>query len=97
MVGAPRFHAALGRGESLGEGVEALEDELCGDVALILGEDLLAKLLLEVLPDDEDDLAKSRLDGVVYGVVHDGLTIGSKSVELLQPAVAATHSGSQKK
>ena len=80
-----------------GEGVEALEDELCGDVALILGEDLLAKLLLEVLSDDEDDLAKSRLDGVVYGVVHDGFTIGSKSVELLQPAVAATHSGSQKK
>ena len=55
----------------------------------------LAEVLFEVFADNENEFAKSGLDGVVDGVVHDGFAVGTQSVQLFQASVAAAHAGCQ--
>ena len=95
VVRAPRLGAPLRAGEALGQGVERLEHQLAGDVPLVLGDDFLAEVPLEVLADDKHQLAEAGVDGVVDGVVHDGLAVRTQSVQLLQSAVAASHAGGE--
>ena len=65
-------------------------------MSLIFGKNLIAEILLKVLTDYEDDFAKTSLDGVVDRVVHNGLPIGTQTVELLEPTVAASHTSRKK-
>ena len=91
MVCTPRLLTAFGNVEALGQGIKALETELTGYVSLILGEDLGTELLLEILTDYSYDLAESGLDGIVDTIIHDGLSIGAQTIELLQAAITAAH------
>ena len=66
-------------------------------MALILAEHLVAEVLLEVFADDEDQFAKTGVDGVVDGVVHDGFAVGAETVKLFQAAVTAAHTCCEEK
>ena len=77
MIGAPRLHAAFGNGKAFGQGIDTLKTELALDFVLILGKYLCAELLFEILTDYPHHLAESCLDGIVDGIVHDCLTVGS--------------------
>ena len=83
MIGAPGLYATFGNLEACGQGVEGLEAEFAGHLTLVLGEDLSAELLLEVLADDPHDFAESSLDGVVDTIVHDSLAVWTQTIELL--------------
>ena len=91
MVRAPGLFATFWDGEAFWQGVESLETELAGDVAFVLGEYLLAELLLEVAADYPYYLAEAGLDGVVDAVVHNALSLGTEGVELFETAVTAAH------
>ena len=94
MVGTPRLGAAFGNAVALRNLVKALEDDLAGNMSLILRENLLAEVLLKVLADNPYNLAEASLDSIVDAVVHDRLTIGTQSVKLFQTTVTAAHAGS---
>ena len=75
MVGTPWFLSSFWHFETLRKCINRLEDKLCRDMSLIFREHLLAELVLKVLTDNENYLAKTCLDGVIDGVIHDGFTI----------------------
>ena len=91
MVGTPRLLTTFGNAETCGQCVERLEAELTLHLTLVLGQDLGAELLLEVLADHPYNLTKTCLDGIVNTIVHDGLAIGAQTVKLLQATITATH------
>ena len=95
MVGAPRFGAFGRANEALGQRVGRLENHLDGDMVAVFGKHLIAEILFEIPADDEHHLAETAADGIVDRVVHDGLAVGSQTVELFQPAVARPHAGRQ--
>ena len=90
----PGLGATGRQGESSGERVEFLEGELDGDAALKAAADGVAEGLFDVFADDENDFAETGAQGVVDGVVHDGLAAGTDRIDLLQSAIAAAHAGS---
>ncbi len=96
MVGSPRLGAAFGYGVALGKLVEALENELAGDFSLVLGEYFFAEILFEILADYPNNLAETSLNRIIDAVVHDGLAVGTQTVQLLQATVTATHTSCQK-
>ena len=96
VVGSPGLGAAFGASEAFGQCVERLEYEFTGDVVFIFGEHDAAEVLFEILADNKHEFAESGVDGIVDGVVHDGLSVRAQSVQLLESAVAATHSSSEK-
>ena len=95
MVRTPRLRAALGAGEAFGQVVEGLEYQFAGDVTLVFRDDFIAEILFEVLADDEYQFTESSMNGIIDGVVHDGFTMRTQTVELFQTSVAAAHSGSE--
>ena len=60
-------------------------------MTLVLAQNLLAELLLEVASDDPYNLSESGLDSVIDAVVHDTLALRTQCVQLLETAVAASH------
>ena len=52
-----------------------------------------AKIFFERLTDNKNNFAKSGTFGIKNGIIHDGFTVGSQPVELLQTTVTAAHSG----
>lgn len=46
---------------------------------------LSRKILLEILADNENELAEAGIDGVVNGIVHDCFTVGTQSVQPFKP------------
>ena len=95
MAGAPRFLAAFGDAVSRGQGVELLERVFHGDAFFPFRADRLAECLLDVAPDHEHDLIEPALHGVVDGIVEDDLAVRPDRVDLLESAVAASHSGGE--
>ena len=91
MVCTPRLYAPFGNGETFGQCVEALEAQFARNVTLILRQYLCAELVLEVVTDDPHDLSKASLNGVVYAVIHNALTLRTERIELLQAAISAAH------
>ena len=51
--------------------------------------DGLFKRLLNVVADDKDDLVKTGLDGVMNGIVHDDLAVGTDGGQLFDAAAEA--------
>jgi len=90
---SPRFFAALGDGESLGEVIEFLERIGDFDLAGELGADRGLESLGKVLSDDEDDFRKPSANGVEDGVIENGFTVGAHWVHLFEAAITAAHSG----
>ena len=80
MVGTPGLDTTFGHAKVFGQGIETLETEFAGDMTFVLGEDLCAELLFEVLSDNPDNLAEASLDGIINTVIHDGLSVGAKTV-----------------
>ena len=97
VVGAPRLLAVGRAGEAFGERIERLEHEFARDFVLIFGEHDVAEVFFEILTDDENELAETGMDGIVDGIVHDGLPLRAEGVELLEAAVTASHSCSEEK
>ena len=97
MIGTPGLRPLLGDLVGVGDLIHALEDQLHRDQSVVLGDDLLSEGLLEVSADHEDHLAKSCPDGIVDGVVHDGLAVRAETVDLLKAAIAGSHAGGKYK
>ena len=96
VVGAPRLLTAFWNGKAFWQSIEALEAEFAGNVTLVLGENLCAELLLEVTTDNPYNLAEAGLNSIIDAVVHNALSLRTKCVELLEAAIAASHTSSQK-
>ena len=95
VVGSPGFHAAFGNLEALGQVIQRLEAEFAGHLTFILLQNLVAELVFKVASDNPHDFAESGLDGIVDGVIHDGFTIGTQCIELLEATITAAHAGSK--
>ena len=91
MIGTPRLLTTLRDAEPCRQGIKCLEAQFAFHLTFIFREYLLTELIFKVLTDDPYYLAKASLDGIVDGIVHDGLTVGAQTVELLQAAVTASH------
>ena len=94
MAGAPGLGPPLGDGVALRELVQLLEGvaDLHGGL-LQPGTDGFHKVLLNGFFDDDHGFFEACLPGIEEGVVQDGLPLGPHRVDLLQPAVAAAHTG----
>ena len=97
VAGAPGFHAVRRRSEAGWEVVGLLKGvaDFEAGVGGVARADAGAEGFLEVTADDEDDLGKAGLAGVVNGVVEDGLAAGAERVHLLEAAVAAAQAGGE--
>lgn len=56
---------------------------------------IVTEILLEILSDNENHLPESGADGIINGLVHDGLSVGTETVELFQTTVTASHSAGE--
>lgn len=72
------------------EGIDRL------DLIFVALAHLCAEIGLEILTDDEDDLAEARVDRIEDGVVQHGLATGAHGIELLEAPVAGAHAGGEK-
>src|ERR1700722_1569230 len=95
LRGAPRLGAAGGDCEARRNVFERLKNIVNGNAFLKARPDNFSELLLDILANNENELAESRTESVEDGVVDDGFACGSDGVNLLQTAVAAAHSGSK--
>ena len=93
--GAPRFRAPGGDGVGGGEVVYVLEGVVDGHEALVLRAHLAAEDLLDVLADDEHDLAEAGAVRVKDGVVENGLSRRAHGIYLLEAAITGSHSCGQ--
>ena len=94
LAGAPGLGASLGHGETGGHILQRLEgvsrfhaQRFAGGLDAVA--DGLLEGLLDVVTDDEDDLVKAGLDGIVDGIVHDDLAVGADSRQLFDAAAEA--------
>ena len=97
VVGSPRFYTAFGNGKTLGKVIEFLEDQLHGNDMGIFFENLFPEIFLEQVAYDKNDFSKSPSNGIVNGIIHDGFSIRTETVELFEASITATHSGGQDK
>ncbi len=94
VSGSPGFLSPRSDADARWGIVETLEDVWGGDlVAHSL--DALVELRLEFWSNDEYDLLKPGLAGIVYGVIHERVTAGSHPVELLYGTIATRQAGGQ--
>ena len=97
VVGAPGLGAFRVERTAFRHFVYRLEAHFAGHFVCIFGQHFLTEVRLEILTDDEDDLAEPCAQGVKNTVVHDGLAVRAESVKLFESAVAASHAGGQDK
>ncbi len=91
MRRAPGLRAAFGHLVGLGQVVQVLVAVIDRDDAGIFRADFLLEFGLEILADDEYDLAETGADGVKDAVVEDCLAGRSDGVDLFQAAIARAH------
>ena len=94
MAGAEGFGPSLGDRVAFGDGGQLLIGvaDFHGGF-LQPGANGAQKVFLDGLFDDDDHGVKSRLMGVIDGVVQNGFSLASHGIDLLQSAVAASHAG----
>ena len=82
LTGAPGFYAVRRSGEILRKIIQLLER--VGHLNLLFHaiSDDVSEILLQILPDNEHDAVKARLDGIVNRVIHDDLPAGSHRLQL---------------
>ena len=82
LTGAPGFYAVRRSGEILRKIVQLLER--VGHLNLLFHaiSDDVSEILLQILPNNEHDAVKARLDGIVNRVIHDDLPAGSHRLQL---------------
>ena len=72
---------------------------LNGEIILYFSPQAIRKCFLyivfDLLAHDEHDLTKATANGIVQGIIYDGLAVGTELVELLDSTVAAADPGSQ--
>ena len=95
MCRAPRLGASGGRGEAGRKIVELLEGVADGNPPLVTGADHGAEIFLDLAANKEDHAVKARPDGIVHGIIEEGLAAGSDWIKLLEPAIAGAHTGSE--
>ena len=93
--GTPRFRASSGDGVGGGEVVDVLEGVVDGQESLVLRAHLAAEHLLDVLADDEHDLAETGAVRVEHGIVENGLSRRAHGIYLLEAAITGSHSCGQ--
>ena len=91
MRGSPGFGAICRNGERLREVVDILEAVFNGKNAFVFRTDLLLEFGLEILADDEHNLAESCAVRVENGIVEDSLSGRTDRIDLLQSAIAGPH------
>ena len=95
MRGSPRLHTSLRHGISFGQVFKVLE-HICGlDIFGNALTDGFFKIPQVLLFDDKNNFIKSRGNRVMDGIVNDKFAAGADRINLLQPAVTASHPGSK--
>ena len=92
---SPWFFTAFRHRDSLRHVIEILISKLNFHVLGYFIGQILTEGFLMFLADDQHDLVKSGFMRVVNREVNDRFAIAAESVYLLQPAVAAAHTGCQ--
>ena len=92
---APRLVAAGRDGKPLRKFIEFLKDVFDRDMSFKPCTDGLLEHLLNVLADNEHDLAESGAECVVDRIVDDGFTTRADWIDLLEAAIAVAHAGGQ--
>ena len=75
VVGAPGFLATFGNTETFGQCINALKNQFGRNMPFIFRQHLLTKLVFKVFANDEHNLAKSCLNGIVNRIIHDGFAV----------------------
>src|SRR5260370_11976677 len=92
---APWLGAAGRDGKSRRKFVEFLKDVFDRDMSFKPCTDGLLELLLNLLTDNEHDLAESGPEGVVDRIVDDSFPARADWINLLEAAIAVAHTGGQ--
>ena len=90
MTGAPRLRPAGRDGDVGGDVLQILKDVADIGVALDLVADAFAEGVLDVAPDQKDDVAEACLESIIDRVVDDQFAVRSDGIGLLEAAVPAS-------
>ena len=93
MRGTPWFGSPSRGNESSGQVVELLESVDHGQFSFVARTNLVAEVFFDLPADEENHAVESGPDGVVHGIVEQGLAGGSDRVELFEPAITGAHTG----
>ncbi len=94
MCRPPWFCTALRYGKALRDVLDPLKRIGSLHILLHPASDGLAEVLFIFLLDDKHHFLKARQLRIIYGKLHDDVSLIVHRVDLLQPAVAASHSRS---
>ena len=89
MAGAPGLGAAVGHGAALRQMLQVLKNVVRFHQPLYVAADLLAEILQNIVPDDENYPAKARTVGVEKGIINNALAMSAKGSKLLDAAETA--------
>ncbi len=95
MSRAPGFGASRRHGKTNGQFVQFLKNIFHRDALLETRADDFAELRLDILANDKHKPAETGAQGVIDGIINDGLAIRPHGINLLKAAIAAAHSGRQ--
>ena len=89
MAGAPGLGAAGWHGAALRQMIQVLKNVVRLHQPFHMAADLLAKILQNIVPDDENHPAKARTVGVEKGIINNALAMSAKGSKLLDAAETA--------
>ncbi len=95
MGRAPGFSAFWGALESGRQVGQLLKNVIDGDLSQQPAEEDVPKIGLNFPADDEDDLAETGPQGIIDGIIDDGLPAGADAVHLFKAAVSTSNPGGQ--
>ena len=93
VAGAPRLYATLRDGKACGQLLQLLEGVLHIHRLSHAVADSCLEGILDLVLDNKDHGLKAGAAGIVKGVVHNDLSVGTHRVDLLHTAVTAAHAG----
>ena len=95
VCGAPWLGSPSRGNESSGQIVELLESVGHGQFSGVARTNFVTEVFFDFAADEENHAVESGPDGIVHGVVEEGLAGGSDGVELFESAIAGAHTGGE--
>ena len=95
MPGSPGFDASFRHLITIWQDIELLINVIDIEILFHPAADAVFKILFYLMLDDKDDLTETRTVSVIERKINNGMAVIVNGHDLLQPAKAAAHSGSQ--